>query len=233
MVDFRHLRAGPVDFWFMRHGQSGGNVKGVPQGRADHPLTDLGRSQAREAGAWLRGLGIDLVLTSPLSRARETAQIVAEEAGAGAAVAVPELTEIDTGVFTDLPWKDIPGRLADSYRRFQLEGWEGVEGAERAAVLAARAEAAWDVLFRHYAAGRRGILTVSHAGFLQWLVRATFGYGSWMPLICFSGNCGVSRLSVENEPVDGGRFTYYAEWKLINAKPWDGREAGPPRRHPP
>jgi len=223
MVDFSQLHSGTASFWFMRHGQSGGNVKGVPQGRADYPLTDLGRLQAREAGRWLRGQGIDLVLSSPLSRARETAEIVAETAGAGEAVTVEELTEIDTGVFTDLPWTDIPARLADSYRGFQLKGWEGVEGAERAADLAARAEAAWAVLRRHYEEGKRGILAVSHAGFLQWMIRLTFGHETWMPLFGLTGNCGVSRLKVENEPVDGGRFSHYTEWTMINARPWDGR----------
>jgi broad specificity phosphatase PhoE len=224
MIDFRHLHAGPASFWLMRHGQSGGNVKGVPQGRADHPLTDLGRLQAREAGAWLRGQGIELVLSSPLSRARETAEIVAEASGAEGPVAVEELTEIDTGVFTDLPWTDIPVRLANEYRRFQLKGWEGVEGAERAAGLSARAAAAWAVLCRYYEEGRRNVLAVSHAGFLQWLIRLTFGHETWMPLFGSAGNCGVSRLKVENKPVDGGLFSYYAEWTMINAKPWNGKD---------
>ena len=226
MVEFRQLCDGPASFRFMRHGQSSGNVKRVPQGRADHPLTEVGRSQAREAGRWFRDKGLDLVLTSPLARGRETAKIVAEAAGAPAPVAVEDLTEIDTGVLTDVVWADVPVRLPDAYRDFQLSGWEGVEGAERAAELRARAGAVWELLCRHYADGRRNILAVSHAGFLQWIIRATFGHGAWMPLFGGAGNCAVSELEVRNEPVDDGRFSYYAEWTMINARPWGAEQDG-------
>lgn len=223
MVDFRNLRSGPAEFWFMRHGHSAGNLEGVAQGLADYPLTEQGRLQAREAGQWLRDRGIDAVLSSPLSRATETARILAEETGAGAPCTVPELTEIDIGVLTGVAWARIPPHLAGAYRDFRLHGWEGVEGSEKAERLAARAEAAWAELRRRYAEGRRGILAVTHSGFLQWIVRATFGHGAWMPLLDFEANCGLTCLRVENEPIGDGRFTYYAKWTHINARPWDGR----------
>jgi broad specificity phosphatase PhoE len=224
MVEFRHLHDGPARFWFMRHGESSGNVKGVPQGTTEHPLTDTGRDQARKAGAWLRGQKIDIIVSSPLSRARETAEIVADSAGVGSPIIVDELTEIDTGILTNFPWKDIPARHPRAYRDFMKDGWEGVEGAERAAALAARAEAGWRVLFHRYAEGRRGILTVSHAGFLQWIIRVTFGHESWMPLIGGAGNCSISCLDVKNEPLDADGFSYYAEWRLIGARPWEGAD---------
>jgi phosphoserine phosphatase len=221
MIDFRHLRSGPASFWIMRHGQSEGNVRGVPQGRADHPLTGLGREQAMTAGAWFRGKAVDVILTSPLKRARETAAIVAEAAGVAEPLIVEELTEIDTGVFTDLPWTDIADLEPESHGRFQVDGWEGVEGAERASALTVRAETAWGAMLGQYAAGRRNVLAVSHAGFNQWLVRRTFGYGSWMPLFGGAGNCSTSLLQVRNDPVDEGRFSYYAEWTMINSLPWE------------
>ena len=67
------------DFVFLRHGESVGNAEERFQGQSDFPLTEAGREQARAlADRWLReGMKFDLVLTSPLSRARETAEIVA------------------------------------------------------------------------------------------------------------------------------------------------------------
>lgn len=64
---------------FLRHGESVGNAEQRYQGRADYPLTGAGRAQARALGErWLReGMKFDLAVTSPLVRAKETAEIIA------------------------------------------------------------------------------------------------------------------------------------------------------------
>lgn len=67
--------------YFIRHGLSELNVKGLYAGHTDTPLTAEGRSQAKKAGRDAAGLDIDLIVSSPLSRARETAQIAAREIG--------------------------------------------------------------------------------------------------------------------------------------------------------
>lgn len=70
------LRA--YEFTFLRHGQSVGNVEERFQGQADFPLTEIGRSQAKNlAKQWLREKHFfDLAIASPLLRARETAEII-------------------------------------------------------------------------------------------------------------------------------------------------------------
>lgn len=67
------------DFTFLRHGESVGNAEERYQGRSDYPLTDAGRAQARAlAERWLKDqIKFDLAVTSPLVRAKETAQIIA------------------------------------------------------------------------------------------------------------------------------------------------------------
>jgi len=69
------------DFTFLRHGQSVGNVEDRFQGQSDFPLTDTGRAQARTlAKRWhAEGQSFDLAIASPLLRARETAEIVAQK----------------------------------------------------------------------------------------------------------------------------------------------------------
>lgn len=57
------------------------NVSGQIAGHTETPLTDEGRAQAKRAGKAAKGLGIDLILASPLSRTIETAQLVAEQIG--------------------------------------------------------------------------------------------------------------------------------------------------------
>lgn len=64
---------------FLRHGESVGNAEARYQGWAEFPLTEAGRAQSRAlAKRWLAyGLGFDLIVSSPLARARETAEIIA------------------------------------------------------------------------------------------------------------------------------------------------------------
>lgn len=68
--------------YFVRHGQSEGNAADKVAGaETDSPLTDLGRQQAVEAAGALLDKSIDLIVCSPLSRAKESAQIIAKEIG--------------------------------------------------------------------------------------------------------------------------------------------------------
>jgi broad specificity phosphatase PhoE len=97
----------------LRHGQSESNAAGLLVGRSDPPLTDLGVRQAEAAGRYLAAELLSgerdhpprslLVLSSPLQRARATAEIVARECGQSAEVEVDEqLIELDYGKFDGL-----------------------------------------------------------------------------------------------------------------------------------
>jgi len=67
-----------VAFWFLRHGETDWNAQGISQGNVDIPLNEVGLAQARAAAPLLRNRGIDSIVASPLSRARVTAEIVAQ-----------------------------------------------------------------------------------------------------------------------------------------------------------
>jgi broad specificity phosphatase PhoE len=218
MPDLRSL-LGKGSFIFFRHGESQGNRDGAMQGRLPSTLTERGREQAREAGRWLLARKPDLVLTSPLGRAHETAQIIAREAGIQSVQTMEELTEIDTGLFTGLTWAQAEERHPAEYRQLQQRSWDGVPGAESSAALYDRAEATWAILFRLFGEGLRSIVCVTHSGFLQWIIRSTMGWKSWMPLISASGNCHVSELVVDNRDLGGGERSLYASWVRVNAPP--------------
>jgi len=70
-----------IPFYFVRHGETVGNVRSLCQGRIDFPLTERGERQARAAGESLQGRGIVRIATSPLARARSTTRIIAEVLG--------------------------------------------------------------------------------------------------------------------------------------------------------
>lgn len=80
----------------LRHGLTDWNDGGRFQGHADIPLNDIGRAQAAAAADRLAVAGITRVFASDLSRADETARIVAERCGV-AVVTDPRLREVDVG----------------------------------------------------------------------------------------------------------------------------------------
>jgi probable phosphoglycerate mutase len=85
-----------------RHGQTAWNALGKLQGHTDIPLDDTGRAQARALAATLVGAGVRSVWTSDLSRARETADIVAGILALEPPRTEPGLRERRFGVFEGL-----------------------------------------------------------------------------------------------------------------------------------
>lgn len=80
----------------IRHGQTAWSVAGKHTGRTDIALTDQGRDEARQAARTLDGWHLAKAFTSPLQRARETAELVAPSCGV---VVDDDLVEIDYGIY--------------------------------------------------------------------------------------------------------------------------------------
>ena len=83
------------EIWLVRHGETEWSASGRHTGRTDVPLTPAGRRQAETLGRHLGGRAFALVLTSPMSRAFDTARI----AGFGDAQPTIDLMEWDYGEF--------------------------------------------------------------------------------------------------------------------------------------
>ena len=79
--------------YLVRHGETDWNAARRIQGSTDIPLNDTGREQARRTGRLLATRRWDAIYSSPLSRAFETAEIIAAEVGLGAPVPRRELVE--------------------------------------------------------------------------------------------------------------------------------------------
>jgi broad specificity phosphatase PhoE len=217
MPDLRAF-TGTADFYFIRHGQSEGNRDGVIQGRQPSRLTEDGKGQARAAGRWFAGRGIQLILTSPLARAEETARLVGEAAGVADVRPREDLTELDTGLFSGLTFTEAERRHPAEWQAFQQHSWEAVPRAERIEQLLARAERTWEHLAGLAGQGVRTVLCVTHSGFMQWLIKCSLGADrGWMPLFASAGNCSVSHLRVTNTALAGGDRGHLARWLLINA----------------
>jgi len=95
----------PVPFWFLRHGETDWNARGLSQGNVDIPLNPTGIAQAHAAAALLRNRGIATIVASPLSRARITAEIVGEVLDLPVAIE-DGLREVSFGVEEGQPMTD-------------------------------------------------------------------------------------------------------------------------------
>lgn len=120
------------DLWLVRHGETEWARLGRHTGRTDVPLTELGRRQAASLAERLVGHRFGLVLASPLSRARETAEIC----GFGAVLQPePDLMEWDYG--------SLEGRETAEIRE-SIPGWTiwsgPWPGGETISDVAARAD---------------------------------------------------------------------------------------------
>ncbi len=102
----------------LRHGQSEWNAVGRWQGQANPPLSPLGRHQARRAAEHLPTF--DVVVTSDLARANQTASILSDLAGLGDVHLEVGLRERAAGEWEGLDREQIerdwPGHLADGLR---------------------------------------------------------------------------------------------------------------------
>ena len=86
-----------------RHGETDWNIKGVLQGWIDVPINQLGRSQAIDLALSVESAGITAIWSSPLQRARETAEIVASRLGLPAPSCHNGLKERRFGAIQGIP----------------------------------------------------------------------------------------------------------------------------------
>jgi uncharacterized phosphatase len=99
-----------TELYLVRHGETDWNRQRRIQGLTDIPLNETGRAQAMATGMLLARRHWDGVFASPLSRARETASIIAAEVGLPEPTLVDELVERNYGLAEGLDWMEIESR---------------------------------------------------------------------------------------------------------------------------
>jgi broad specificity phosphatase PhoE len=123
------------ELWLVRHGETAWTLSRQHTGNTDIPLTEAGEQAAAGLAPRLRHVGFALVLTSPLARARRTAELAGF--GDGAATIEPDLRELDYGDYEGLTTAQIRERRPGW--DLWLDGCPGGESVGDVAVRAARA----------------------------------------------------------------------------------------------
>lgn len=168
-----------VEAVLVRHGRSTANLKGIWQGRLDYELSPEGMEQARRAGRALAGCEVSRVYSSPLSRASESARIIAGEMGYRESEIehLQDLTERGGGVLEGKTWEEFESKYPERARRFfelpDEKRWEYI-GAESTAIALSRARRALERIRLRHSPGET-VVVVSHGGLLGSFFLEEFG----------------------------------------------------------
>jgi probable phosphoglycerate mutase len=164
----------PRLLYVARHGETDWNVALRWQGHTDVPLNDNGRAQAKELGAKLRGLGIVGAVASDLSRAHETARIVAAELGVSVAYVDHGLRERRFGPFEGLTRAECEAQHAAAWQAW-LEARTVPPGAEEHHALTDRIVAAMGRVALRVLPIAGPALVVTHGGAMRALIATVLG----------------------------------------------------------
>jgi broad specificity phosphatase PhoE len=170
----------PRRLLLIRHGETVWNHEHRFTTRTDVPLSDDGMEQARTAAQTLSAIAIDRIYSSPLQRARVTAEMIAaRQPSRPVVVADDRLTEINAGPFEGMTEDELrSGSMADDYARWHTDAEpEFPEGAETFDAALARAAAFLD---EH--AGETGTTLVVSHGSLTRLIVSSYFLGGPPPL---------------------------------------------------
>jgi probable phosphoglycerate mutase len=186
----------PTTIFLVRHGETNWNRESRFQGHADPPLNNLGRAQASELAATLALESFAALYTSPLRRARETAEILGEPLGLGARVS-DALMEVDVGSWSGLTRAEVQARFPDGFRRW-LDYGHGWDDGETYDDLGLRVVAGLSEIAHSHPDER--VLTVTHGGPIRSALAASeaVSFDEARRSIHVIGNCAVVRLAVRD-----------------------------------
>lgn len=145
-----------TELYLVRHGETDWNAARRIQGRTDIPLNDAGRAQARRAAELLARRRWDAVYASPLSRAHETARIIADHLGLG------EVTDVDA--FVERDYGEAEGMSFEQLEELYPEGVHAPGQETRDEVAARVVPALLELAERR--PGER-LIVVSHGGAIR------------------------------------------------------------------
>jgi broad specificity phosphatase PhoE len=183
--------------YLIRHGRTAWNHSDRLQGWADEPLDAVGLAQAASLAGWLADTTFDAIYSSPLRRARQTAEIMARPHGLPVRFD-DRLRERNVGEWTGLTLDEARARAPERF----LDDWReiGAPGGEGQAALAGRVAAALDDIVVAHPEGT--VAVVSHGGSLSAALAHVLGIPTSHGVSFSFHNTAIARLIVR--PNSGG-----------------------------
>lgn len=182
---------------FIRHGETDWNVGKRIQGQTDIPLNETGRAQALAMAFNAAHYNFSAIYSSDLSRARETAQVLADRFELEVKT-LPQLGERHYGIFQGITRDEGAERYPDAYTLYLARDFEyDFETGESMQRFADRINEAVDWLTRHHSG--QTIAAVSHAGVLDIIYRKATGRPLHTPRDFVIPNCALNWFHFDNQ----------------------------------
>jgi broad specificity phosphatase PhoE len=186
MPQARRVGSSPV-LVLVRHGQTRFNVEARLAGRLETPLTPFGRLQAEAVAAAVTAAGpIIKVVSSPLSRARQTAAAFGQQVDLD-----DRWIELDYGEFDGYPATDVPATV---WRTWRADADFAPPGGETLSALGARVGSACSDLADEAATGN--VVVVSHVSPIKAAVIWALGVSQTTAWRMFLGTASITRIGV-------------------------------------
>ena len=206
-----------TEIYFIRHGQTAQNTEKRFQGHSDTSLNDTGRWQATRIAARLAFSGIEVVYTSDLARARQTAEPIAQALTARLEQRI-DLREIDVGNATGMSKSDLrehhPELFGADWHRVPFPNGESYDETAARMSKAAREIASQNPQQR--------VAVVTHGGAIRGAIAGLVGLDITKLAGLFVLNTSITRIGVTP---DGGGHLYSLN-DAAHLEPWN--TDGPP-----
>lgn len=200
-----------TNFWLIRHGETEWNALRRLQGWLDIPLSETGRRQAQQLGAFLLSDAfnhpIDAVISSDLSRASETARL-AVDSRFGPIQERTELRERCYGIYEGRDWALLngsdPERPHINFRTLD----QAVEGGESLAQFAARVQRAFEALASDFPG--KNLMVFAHGGVIDiaWRLSGKVALDAARP-------SPIVNTSINQFSITGGKEWVQIEWAQV------------------
>jgi broad specificity phosphatase PhoE len=180
-------------FGLLRHGQTDWNINFLLQGVTDIPMNQTGLEQVKLAAQAIQAKDWDVVLTSPLTRAKQTAEIIATHVGFSEVIEQELLIERSFG--------EAEG-LSHEQWRAKYSNLDEIPGGESRQQLAARSELLLDYVATEF--GGKRVLAISHGA----LIRGLLAIASNNELPRDGERLGNASLNIVSH--------FESSWKVVN-----------------
>ncbi|MCD6401797.1 MAG: histidine phosphatase family protein [Anaerolineales bacterium] len=145
--------------YLVRHGETSYNAERRIQGSSDIPLNAKGIQQAEQAAEKLTNLGIEVLLSSLLTRARQTAEIIGNKLNLET-ILMPQFVERRMGIFEGVTYSEINEKQPEMWDRFMHQYFAAPPSGESLFEVSLRVKDGLDIIRETYP--NKTVLLVAH-----------------------------------------------------------------------
>lgn len=183
------------NIYLVRHGITDYNKENRYQGQLDIPLNLQGRDQAKRVAKALADEDINVMYSSDLKRAYETAEFIALATNQKIKI-LQDLREVDVGVLEGMLWDDVKKQYPEWLKSGRNQGYPG---GESRADIEKRVQNLWEYTMKNHR--KDNVVLVSHGGIIKTLICQILGISANKRSRFVIDNCSITTIVSNNSGV--------------------------------